>query len=86
MAYHGSKKNSGRNPGRRSYTEEEIRAIGWCHNRKIFVAITPSEGDDWSIEIKINNKTYTDPKAYSGKEALDKMYEYYKYYHDKNRK
>ena len=34
----------------------------------------------------INNKAHLDPKMYEGKEAIEKMYEYYKYYYDKHNK
>ena len=39
--------------------------------------------NEWKIELNINKKTHTDPKVYKDKEALAKMYEYYKYYYDK---
>jgi hypothetical protein len=37
-------------------------------------------------ELNINKKIHLDPKVYKDKEALAKMYEYYKYYYDKYNK
>ena len=40
---------------------------------------------EWYLsgDPNINKKIHTDPKVYKDKEALAKMYEYYKYYYDK---
>tara|TARA_Y100001951_G_C11061547_1_gene141136 strand:- start:153 stop:416 length:264 start_codon:yes stop_codon:yes gene_type:complete len=85
MVYRGSKKNLGRKPGVRYYTDKEMKMVGWCMNKGIFININPGKGtNDWFIEIKMNNKSHQDPKLYTGEEALDKMYEYYKYYYDKH--
>ena len=75
----------GRNPGNYSYTPEDLKRVGWCMNKNIKIAVIPS-GIEWQVEININNKVHLDPKIYRGKEATEKMYEYYKYYYDKHRK
>ena len=81
------KGKAGKSPGMRFYTHEEIKMVGWCMNKNIFVSISPGKGlDDWFLEIKLNGKAHTDSKAYTGLEALDKLYEYYKYYYDKHNK
>ena len=52
------------------------------------IAVVPDwdgKGDEWKIELNINKKIHTDPKVYKDKEALAKMYEYYKYYYEKYR-
>ena len=38
---------------------------------------------DWHIEIMMKDKTTLDPNTYKGTEAMNKMYEYCKYYKDK---
>jgi hypothetical protein len=42
-----------------------------------------SNSSKWKVEITINDKVTVDPKTYEGVEALNKMYEYCKYYKDK---
>ena len=67
------------------YTDEDIKRVGWCMNKGIFVAVSPN-GTGWAIEITINKKVNLDPKIYEHEEAMKKMYEYYKYYYDKNKR
>ena len=90
MAYRGNKyfkKQKGRRAGKHPYTKEDMERVEWCMQKNIFVAVTPSweeSMDDWKVEIRINGRTHLDPKTYSGYDAQTKMYEYYKYYYDKN--
>ena len=76
------KASKGLSPGQHPYTPEDMKRVGWCMNKNIKIAVIPS-GMDWQVEININNKVHLDPKIYEGKEAIGKMYEYYKYYYDK---
>ena len=81
------KKQKGRTAGSHPYTAENMKQAGWCHSNNIFIAVTPKlDGatDDWKVEIRMNGRTHLDPKTYSGYDAQTKMYEYYKYYYDKN--
>ena len=90
MAFRGNnyfKKQKGRSAGSHPYTSNDMKRVGWCHDKDIFVAVVPSwkeSMDDWKVEIKISGRTHLDPKTYSGYDAQTKMYEYYKYYYDKN--
>ena len=90
MAFRGNKyfkKQKGRTAGSHPYTANDMKRVGWCHGKDIFVAVTPSweeSMDDWKVEIRINGRIHLDPKTYSGYDAQTKMYEYYKYYYDKN--
>ena len=90
MALRGNnyfKKQKGRSAGQHSYTKEDMKRVGWCMNKNIHVAVIPNwKGslDEWKVEITINGKPNLDPKVYSGYDAQTKMYEYYKYYYDKN--
>ena len=88
MVYHGSKKNKGRSPGQHPYTSEDMKRVGWCLKKGISIVLNPSnEGvDKWQVEIRMNNKSHVDPKFYSGYDALGKMYEYYKYYYDRDKR
>ena len=73
----------------RSWSEDEMKIIGWCLDKKIGVAISPDWKDDlnrWQIEININGKTHTDPNKYSDDVVYNKVNEYYKYYYDKHNK
>ena len=77
----------GRRAGQCSYTLEDMKRIGWCMNNGIKIAVVPDwKGTkfDWQVEITINGKPNLDPKIYNGHDAQMKMYEYYKYYYDKN--
>ena len=81
------KKQKGRTAGSHPYTADDMKRAGWCHGNNIFVAVTPSwkeSMNDWKVEIRMNGRTHLDPKTYSGYDAQTKMYEYYKYYYDKN--
>ena len=67
----------------------EMKIIGWCLNNNIKVGIGPDWKNDitkWKIDIVVNNKNHTDPNRYNDEQALEKMYEYYKYYYDKHNK
>ena len=78
------KATKGRSAGIHPYTPENMKQVGWCMNKNIKIAVIPN-GADWQVELNINNKVHLDPKIYEGKEATEKMYEYYKYYYDKHR-
>ena len=77
------KAGKGRSPGYHPYTLENMKQASWCINKNIKIAVIPN-GTKWQVEININNKVHLDSKIYSGKEATEKMYEYYKYYYDKH--
>ena len=82
------KKTPGRNPGAHPYTPENMKHIIWCLKHKIKISVDPyweGSSDEWRIELNINNKIHLDPKIYNASEAHIKMYEYAKYYYDKNR-
>ena len=81
------KKQKGRSAGSCQYTAEDMKRVEWCMNKNIAVAVIPNwDGgtDEWKVEITINKRVHTDPEIYNGFNAQTKMYEYYKYYYDKN--
>ena len=83
------KKSAGKKPAERSWKDSELKIIGWCMRKKILISTTPDWKEDlnrWIVHININGRIHDDPKRYSDKEALEKMYEYYKYYYDKHKK
>ena len=70
----------------RSWQPEEMKVIGWCMNKGISVSISPDWKDDmsrWQIDIRINNKTHTDPNRYTDENVYNKLMDYYKYYYNK---
>ena len=85
MAFY-KKAAKGRSAGSHPWTAEDMKRIEWCINKGISIAVTPDwdNVDRWMVEITINGRTHMDPKTYSGYDAQTKMYEYYKYYYDKN--
>ena len=68
------------------YTEEDLKRAGWCLNRNIEIAVVPF-ATDWKVEIRLNKANWNqDPGVYEHGGAMKKMYEYYKYYYDKNKR
>ena len=89
LGWKNSKKITGRTPGYLPYTDDNIKHAGWCIGKGIKIPVSPNwegPGYEWKIEININGKIHLDPTIYEGKEALAKMYGYYKYYYDKYNK
>ena len=82
------KKALGRAPEAIPYTDDNMKHVSWCMNNSIVVGFSPiwDSQDDWTIDIKINNKSSVDPNTYNGEEVMAKVYEYYKYYYDKYEK
>ena len=83
------KKQKGRIAGTHPYTDNDMKRVSWCINKGIRIAVTPDWDhgtSDWKVEIRINNRVHLDPKIYNGYDAQTKMYEYYKYYYDKNQR
>ena len=81
------KREKGRSAGIHPYTPEDLKRVNWCTEKGIRIAVVPKwDGPpgDWQVEISIDGKTHADPKVYNGYDAQTKMYEYYKYYYDKN--
>ena len=79
------KKSHGKSPGFHNYTNEDMKRVQWCLDRKIKIAVIPN-GTDWQVEITIDKSVNLDSNIYRAKEAYKKMYEYYKYYYDKHNK
>ena len=77
------KKSYGKSPGYHVYTNEDMKRVQWCLDKKIKIAVIPS-GTKWQVEVNLNKKIHLDSKVYEAKEATEKMYEYYKYYYDKH--
>ena len=79
------KKSYGKSPGFHNYTNEDMKRVQWCLNRKIKIAVIPN-GNNWQVEITIDKSVNLDSTIYRADEAYKKMYEYYKYYYDKHNK
>jgi len=68
------------------YTKEDMRRVQWCNDKDIQVACVPI-GNDWQVQIRLNKGDWkNDPGIYEHEEAMEKLYEYYKYYYDKYNK
>ena len=69
------------------YTKEDMKRVGWCLSKNIGVAVSPTTGSNYKVEIRMNGGDWKrDPNEYEHEEAMKKMYEYYKYYYDKYNK
>ena len=66
-------------------TREQWLAWEWCVKNKIGICVIPdwNNAGDWHVEITMNDKVTLDPNTYKGTEAMNKMYEYCKFYKDK---
>jgi len=87
MAFKRFKKSPSKKPPHKVWNENEMKIIGWCLQNKIGVGISPDWKNDmskWIIEININGRIHTDPNRYDDEVVLNKLYQYYKYYYDKN--
>ena len=83
------KKRTGKKATARTWTPEEMKAVGWCLSNNIFISCIPNWKEDankWLIEININNKIHKDPNRYDNEVVYNKVNEYYKYYYDKYNK
>jgi hypothetical protein len=89
MVFKRWSKSPSKNPPKRSWSQDEMKIIGWCLNKKIGVAISPDWKDDlnrWQIEINVNGRIHKDPNRYDESVVYNKVNEYYKYYYDKHNK
>tara|TARA_A100000172_G_scaffold74023_1_gene55841 strand:- start:13 stop:285 length:273 start_codon:yes stop_codon:yes gene_type:complete len=89
MVFKRWNKTPSKSPPERSWSQDEMKIIGWCLNKKIGVGISPDWKQDlnmWKIEININSKIHTDPNMYEYDAVYNKVNEYYKYYYDKYNK
>ena len=76
------KAKTGKSPGQHNYTREDMKRVNWCLRNGIKVAVIPS-GTNWQVEVNLNKTIHLDSKIYGAKEAIEKMYKYYKYYYEK---
>ena len=87
MAFKKWQRSPSRKPPEKTWTEDEMKIIGWCITRNIKISMVPDWKNDtskWLIDISINGKTHTDPSKYSDDNTHNKILEYYKYYYKPN--
>ena len=87
MAYKRFNKSPSKRPPKTTWSEEQMKIIGWCLNNGVKIGISPDWKDPtykWYIEISINGRVHADPNRYNDQEVYNKVNEYYKYYYDKN--
>ena len=71
------------NMGLYNATEHELKAYIWCIRNKIYIAPKAITEARWSITIENNGRTYEDPNHYIKGLIWEKIYEYYRYYYEK---
>ena len=89
MAFKRWNKSPSKKTTSKSWSDKEMKIIGWCLNNNIKIGISPDwKGglNDWQIEITVNNNSHIDPNVYSDDIVYNKVNEYYKYYYDKYNK
>ena len=62
---------------------KEKNAYHWCINNGIYIAPKAITEAKWSIVITNNGISNEDPNSYSKVLIWQKIYEYYKYYYEK---
>jgi len=89
MAFKRWNKSPSKKTPLKSWSDKEMKIIGWCLNNNIKIGISPDwKGglNDWQIEITVNNNSHIDPNVYDDETVYNKVNEYYKYYYDKYNK
>tara|TARA_B100001250_G_scaffold387750_1_gene385432 strand:+ start:105 stop:377 length:273 start_codon:yes stop_codon:yes gene_type:complete len=89
MAFKRWNKTPSKQLPKKSWSNEEMKIIGWCLNNEIKVGVSPDwKGglNDWQIEITVNKSSHVDPNVYNDEVVYNKVNEYYKYYYDKYNK
>ena len=71
------------NMGTYNATKHELKAYRWCIRNKIYIAPKAITEARWSITIENNGRTYEDPNHYIKGLIWEKIYEYYRYYYEK---
>ena len=87
MAFKRWQKSPSKKTPERTWSDEEMKIIGWCLDNNITISIMPDwKGDvnKWQIDIVINKKVHTDPNRYNNDTVYNKVVEYYKYYYKPN--
>ena len=64
-------------------SELELEAYRWCIINRIYIAPKAINETRWSIVITNNGRTHEDPSHYIKGLIWEKIYEYYKYYYEK---
>jgi hypothetical protein len=89
MAFKRWSKTPSKSLQKYNWSQDQMKVIGWCLNKKIGVGVSPDWKQDlnkWQIEINVNGKIHTDPNRYDSDTVYNKVNEYYKYYYDKYNK
>ena len=73
-----------------AWSKEDHEVYGWCINHGITISaaaeVPGMNVAGWWIDIQINNQIKRSPRTYGIKELWPKVFELYKYYHDKYNK
>jgi len=90
MAWNKWNKAPTKKPPPYTWSDEEIKMIGFVINKGIKIAMSPDWNHSlhyWQIDIKVrNSRWHTDPKRYDDHEVFESLIKYYKYYYDKYNK
>jgi len=89
MAFKRWQRTPSKKAPKKSWSQDEMKIIGWCLDNKIAISISPDWKDSgfrWQIDIIINSKIHKDPNRYNDDVVYNKVNEYYKYYYDKHNK
>jgi len=71
--------------GKYSPTKENEEAYIWCIRNGIKISPMAHGATSWWIDIEINGKSARAPDTYGPTEVWEKLYEFYRYYYNKNK-
>lgn len=69
--------------GHYEMTKEDREAMYWCHANGIVIHEEIKKDGPWHIFIKKGRNVHRSPKMYGRDEVIEKVFEFYKYYYNK---
>jgi hypothetical protein len=80
-----SKKKGAIDMGDTGYNEKDWEAYRWCVRNNIAIGPKAMSNTRWYVVIKNQDKTVQSPESYEKKVIWQKIFEYCKYYYEKNK-
>jgi|TARA_R110000822_G_scaffold84302_5_gene197964 hypothetical protein len=82
----GSTKRKGAvDMGNTGYDKNDWEAYRWCIRNNIAIGAKAKANNAWYINITNNGSTYTSPESYGKTIIWKKIFEYCRYYYEKNK-
>ena len=66
-------------------TKEDMKAYSWCIQNDIVVYEEVKVDGPWHVFIKLGKNLHKSPKTYGKGDITAKVFEFYRYYYNKNK-